>query len=427
MVDALARPDGEVRDFDAAARRATLEGGVPQTVGPGVPLGAAGFADDLAPRDALVAVPRPPGSAVDAVDAAGLSWVVAESLFEARAFGPGRCRGDARPPEARPPLDLPVLPPGGVRLVTGWVEPAYLEPDASWCAPGGVPASPLANGGAFGGKTDSPVALAARELADRFGRSVRVVFSREDVVRLGPKRPPIAASARYHDGTVDITGIVAGDVGPFVAPVEWPYRIEEIGKWASVHVPGPSTAASLRAVGLAERAVLIEGALHEASVDRHSLARDTRVERVLLDTCVAAAGGALAGASVELDDDGSIARVAVRVAAGDPLDGIVVRSYAIGAAHMALGWVLHESLTVDPETGDVHDLTIRSFGVLRAQDTPRIDVEIVVDDGPPLPRSSDAAFGAVAAAAWNAITRADGARPDAFPASSARAARPLRR
>jgi hypothetical protein len=36
-------------------------------------------------------------------------------------------------------------------------------------------------------------------------------------------------------------------------------------------------------------------------------------------------------------------------------------------------------------------------------------------------------FAAVAAAAWNAITRADGARPDTFPASSARAARLLRR
>ena len=58
---------------------------------------------------------------------------------------------------------------------------------------------------------------------------------------------------------------------------------------------------------------------------------------------------------------------------------VVLRSYAIGAAHMALGWVLTEGLAVDPETGEVHDLTIRSFGILRAKDTPPIDVEIVDD------------------------------------------------
>ena len=78
----------------------------------------------------------------------------------------------------------------------------------------------------------------------------------------------------------------------------------------------------------------------------------------------------------------------------------MLRSYAIGAAHMALGWVRSEALAVDPETGEVHDLTIRSFGVLRASDTPPIDVTIVDDDAPARPRSTDAVFGAVAAAAW---------------------------
>ena len=75
----------------------------------------------------------------------------------------------------------------------------------------------------------------------------------------------------------------------------------------------------------------------------------------------------------------------MRVAAGDPLDEVVLRSYAIGAAHMALGWVLTEGLAVDPDTGEVHDLTIRSFGILRAKDTPPIDVEIV--DEPAAPRA----------------------------------------
>ena len=122
----------------------------------------------------------------------------------------------------------------------------------------------------------------------------------------------------------------------------------------------------------------------------------TSVSRAcLLDTCARAASGALAGARVELDEAGAIARVRVRVAAGDPLDDVVLRSYSVGAAHMALGWVLTEGIAVDPVTGEVHDLTIRSFGVIRAKDTPPIDVEIVDDAGPALARSSDAVFAAV--------------------------------
>ena len=123
-----------------------------------------------------------------------------------------------------------------------------------------------------------------------------------------------------------------------------------------------------------------------------------------------------------LSDVGAIERVQVRVAAGDPLDDIVLRSYAIGAAHMALGWVLSEGLTVDPETGEVHDLTIRSFGIIRAKDVPTIDVEILDDPGPPLGRASDAVFAAVAAAVWNAVTIDAGARPEAFPAVGTRRA-----
>ena len=95
--------------------------------------------------------------------------------------------------------------------------------------------------------------------------------------------------------------------------------------------------------------------------------------------------------------------VHIEVAAGDPLDEVVLRSYAIGAAHMALGWVTSRGLAVDPATGEVHDLTIRSFGVLRASDTPPIDVTIVDDPAPPRARSSDAVFAAVAAATWLAL------------------------
>src|SRR6185503_10200745 len=163
------------------------------------------FADDTAPRDALVAVPLPPGSIAEAVEADGLRWVVGSSLLEART-ATGKVQGRRTTAEERPPLfdRLPACPPGGVRLATSWVEPAYLEPDASWCEPGGEPATPLANGGAFGGKESSRAPAAARELADLFKRPVRVVYSREDVVRLGPKRPPIAAVARATGDRVEI-------------------------------------------------------------------------------------------------------------------------------------------------------------------------------------------------------------------------------
>jgi CO/xanthine dehydrogenase Mo-binding subunit len=186
-------------------------------------------------------------------------------------------------------------------------------------------------------------------------------------------------------------------------------------------------ATDLRAAGAAELAVLVEGALEEAGIDRAAVLGDERAASVLLDTSASAAGGALAGARVHLDASGALTRVEVRVAAGDPLDAVVLRSYAVGATHMALGWALSEGIAVDSGTGEVHDLTIRSFGVIRAKDTPPIDVTIVDDDGPPRPRASDAVFAAVAAATWNAVTRADGARPEAFPARETRAARRLRR
>jgi len=371
-------------------------------------------------------VPQPPGSTARGVEAAGMTWVVADSLLEARARA-GKVQGRRTTVDPGLPLVLPDAVPGGVRLATSWVEPAYLEPDASWCAPGGEPATPLANGGAFGGKVASPAAAAARELADRTGRAVRVVYAREDVVRLGPKRPPIAATAWFDGATVHVRGAVVGDTAAFVAPIAWPSSIAEAGEWTSTTAPGPTTATSLRATGLAERAVLLEGALHVVGADRESLVHDDRAASVLLDACVAADSGAVAGARVTVGNTGRVERVLVRVAAGDALDGVVLRSYAIGAVHMALGWVLTEGLAVDPDTGEVHDLTIRSFGILRAKDTPPIDVELVDDPGAPLARASDAVFAAVAAATWNAVSDADGARPESFPARGTRAAAALRR
>ena len=425
------------RDLSAAARRAELEGGVPQVVRVDVPLGGAPFADDTAPRDALVAVPLPPGSAAEYVEAAGMSWVVGASLLETRS-ATGKVQGRRTTAEERPPLFdfLDDCPHDGVQLATSWVEPAYLEPDASWCEPGGVPASALANGGAFGGKSTTGAPSAARELADHFDRPVRVVYSREDLVRLGPKRPPIAATAVWRDGAVHVNGVVAtGGLAAFAREWPTPYGCAVIMSWREADLAGPPVGINARATGFAEIAVLVEGALDAAGVDRTSLTDDP----TLLDVCVRAPSGASAGARVHIDPEtGGFDRIEVRVAAGDPLDEIVLRSYVMGAVHMALGWVCTESLTVDPATGEVHDLTIRSFGIIRAKDMPPVDITVIHDDREPLAGSSDAVFAAVAAAAWNSLTRdaltrdaitgsERGTRPDTFPARQTRTARRLRR
>lgn len=346
------------RDLVAAARRAALEGHADQRVGPDVALGRGGFADDRAPADALVAVPDGRGD-----------WVVAETLAEARARS-GKVQGRRTTVEAMPPLSLP---PGGwdATLRTCWVEPAYLEPDAAWCHPGTEPVGPLVNGGAFGAKQSSPVAVAARLLADRWGRPVRVLLAREDIVRWGPKRPPVAGGARA-DGTGVIRVVATPGIAAAIAAVSPGFEVEE------VEAPGPPTDAGLRAAGWAEALVLLTGATG-------------RVPRV-----VAPNGGE---ADAEIAPDGS---VRVRVRAGEPLDEVVLRSYCVGATHQALSWIRSEGLAVTP-AGVVEDLTIRSFGVLRASEMPEVTVEVQPGGGEAV-NASDAVFAAVAAAAW----RADG-------------------
>jgi xanthine dehydrogenase small subunit len=348
------RGTGQGRDPEAAARRARLEGHAPQIVGPEVPLGGGGFADDRSPLDALVAVP----------DGAG-GWAVGESLHEARAAS-GKVQGRRTTVELRQPIELP---PGewDVTLQTAWVEPAYLETDASWCAPGGEPASPLANGGAFGGKVESTAPLAARELADRYGRAVRVLLSREDVVRTGPKRPPLAAGLRA-DGSGVVRVVATPGVEEAITAALPDAAVEQ------VVAPGPPTSLAVRGAGWAEAAVLAAGA-------RRAVGR------------IVAPGGGMAEATV--GPDGGLS---VWVDAGSALDDTVLRSYCIGAAHMALSWVTSEGLTVDAD-GEVHDLTIRSFGIVRATEMPDVEVLVERTDRDPV-NGSDAVFAAVAAAVW---------------------------
>jgi aerobic-type carbon monoxide dehydrogenase small subunit (CoxS/CutS family) len=236
--DTVAAP----RNLLLASWRAQLEGPKFQTSGPDVVLGAAGFADDTAPADALVQLGEAEG-------ADGTPPPPAPGLRAARR-GTGRVQGR----NSTVPLTHPVpLPEGAwvLSLQTTWVEPAYVEPDASWSRPGQPAATPLANGGAFGGKRESPVPTRARALADETGQAVRVVWRREDVVRRGPKRPPLALGLRP-----DGTGILrigrtegSGDLAPLrqrVAQIAPGLEMEEVA------ITGPPVSPDLRGAGWAE-------------------------------------------------------------------------------------------------------------------------------------------------------------------------------
>ncbi len=387
-------PSPGERDLGHAAARASLEGRSPQRVGPDVACGRAPFADDSAPADALVAVPVDPSAAAGAgtdrvVD--GVPYVVAPTLAEARRLA-GKVQGRNSTVGLRHPVPPP-LPADGVAwalaLRTTWVEPAYVEPDASWCLPGGEPRSSRANGGAFGGKASGAAETAARVLADRTNATVRVVWSREDVVRLGPKRPPVAGAVRS-DGTGVLR--VAAPVAEGRWPEEaWAEALAAVAAVApglvveAVPTPGPPLALTLRAAVWAEAAVLDRCARTGVPAGAPTTGVPVAVE---------APGGGQAVATVGADGS-----VDVAVDGGRVLDEVVLRSYAVGAVHQALGWVRSEGVAVD-EDGTVRDLTVRSFGVVPARAVPPVSVTVADGGGRDPVNVSDAVFAAVAAACW---------------------------
>lgn len=367
----IGRDGGRVgeRDTAAASLRAEIEGRCPQKVGPQVAAGLGGFADDSAPTGALVAVPDSEGG-----------WSVAGTLTEARHLSK-KVQGRNSGARVGWPLEIPAGD-WALSLQTTFVEPAYLEPDASWCEPGGEPASPVANGGAFGGKAHPFVTGMASALATEHGKPVRVLLSREDVVRLGPKRPPIAAGMRS-DGSGEVrvgltpgSGDISAWIDSFVAFA--PRCSVEV-----VEIAGPPVAAEVRGAGWVEAAILREAA-------RASDAGDAIASVWTAD--VSSPEGGHARVTVENE------RVRVTVEAGEVLDFVVLRSYCVGAVHQALGWVRREAVAVDA-SGRVLDLTIRSFGILSAREMPPVEVEVRGSDGPAV-NVSDAVFAAAAASAW---------------------------
>ena len=336
-----------------ASRRASIEGRSNQKIDLDTALGRGGFSADTAPSNCLVAVPDSSGG-----------WSLGENLSEARNLAQ-KIQGRRTTVKAVSPIELP---PGewDVVLKTNWVEPGYLETDSAWCEPGGEPSTPLANGGAFGSKLESSAPEAARLLANKYKRPVLAILSREDSVRLGPKRPPIAGGVNKNGKGIIRVARTSGIVDAInsVAPE---IEVEEID------VRGPNTSSKIRAAGWAEAQILLCGALGEVG------------------TVISPDGSA---ASAEVDER----QINISVRCGQPLNETVLRSYCIGAAHMAWSWVTSEALTVD-ENGEVQDLTIRSFGIVRAGEMPEVHVEIEPDKGESV-NGSDAVFAAVAAATW---------------------------
>ena len=211
---------------------------------------------------------------------------------------------------------------------------------------------------------------------------MRVLWSREDVVRRGPKRPPIAlglgAGGAGHlrigrtPGSADLSHL-----GPRARAVAPMLEVEV------VDIVGPPVSSDPRGAVWVEVLAAVTALAAEASPPGTGRA----------EVAVPGAGRAVVSIGAEGGGD-----VQVEVWAGEVLCPVTLRSYVIGAVHQALGLVRSEGIAVDPD-GTPIDLTIRSFGILSAREMPRVDVVLHDGDGWPV-NGSDAVFAATVAAAW---------------------------
>jgi xanthine dehydrogenase small subunit len=383
-----------------AQARAALEGRNPQILGSQVALGGGGFASDTAPNGVHIGVaPEQVGQLEDLAQPA--RWRLVETLTHWRS-ALGAAPGRRSSLGVTWPIEQRAVPGRVVReLQTTWVEPAYLEPDCSWCEPGGEPASTHANGGAFGAKVSSPLPELVSALARDHQVPVRAQFTREQVVQWGPKRPPMAISVTTDDAEASAGSAPArykiwisvartAGIVEALSAVPLPSGIDlEI---VEVDVAGPPTSAEIRGSGWVELAVVLSS-LRTASADDPA--------GVVTDFVTSPEG-----ASVEawLDLDGAVhLRVDCGVDPNDPGEMLILRSYCMGAVHMALGWVHSEGIAVDEE-GHPRDLTLRSLGIATSVEMPEVHLEVVdtaprVDLRTPV-NGSDAVFAAVAAAFW---------------------------
>ena len=354
----------EPRDPAMASQRATLESGTPQRAGADVVLGGGGFAADTAPAGTRVALATVDGD-----------YVIAGSVAGAREAA-AKIQGRNSTVPLRLPLDALEVDDAVLTLRTTFVEPAYVEPDASWCAPGGDSTTPFSNAGAFGAKRSSTIMADARRLAEGEGSGILALWPREEVVRRGAKRPPISLALRA-DGSGRLaiaTTPSSDDLTPLINQL---FDLAPGLEVELVEVVGPRIGASHRGAVIAEVLAARAAIGHLPG------------EPVTVTT----ANGATATVVIDAAD-----QITVTVTAGAPLCAVTLRSYVIGAVHQGLSMVRSEGIAVDTE-GIVHDLTIRSFGIMSASDMPPVDVSIVDDGGEPV-AAGVAVFAATMAAAW---------------------------
>lgn len=354
-------------EADASAR-AQIEGPRVQVMNENTVLGRFEFSADRIRTDVVVGCVRADGEVVFAED------LVSARRRSAKVQGRNSSKALCYP--------LSVAPGEWVlTLQTTWVEPAYLEPDACVVRPGEPPTSVLANGGAFGAKRASLVVAQATSLSEEVDGPAGVVWSREDVVRLGPKRPPMSIGLRG-----DGSGVVRIAKSPLASGIDeladqlrttYPSLVVEL-----CEVPGPAVSATIRRAGFAEVEASYLALAQVRSGWRHGEA-------------IEANGANGATASVAFDGE----TLSARVAAGSPLSIPTLRSYCYGAMHQAWSWVRSEGIAVD-EHGEVLDKTIRSFGVLTAKQTPKMTVVIDENDDRESCNVSDLLFATTAALAW---------------------------
>jgi hypothetical protein len=156
-----------------------------------------------------------------------------------------------------------------------------------------------------------------------------------------------------------------------------------------VEVSGPSTSVNIRAAGWAEVAVVMSS-LRSDPVE----AADGQITDLVVSP---------EGASAEAwwEESGDLRlRVSCGVDSDDAAEVAVMRSYCMGAVHMALGWVSSEGIAVDDD-GEPRDLTLRSLGIPGSADMPQVHLEFTnPTDHLAAVNGSDAVFAAAAAALW---------------------------
>jgi CO/xanthine dehydrogenase Mo-binding subunit len=82
---------------------------------------------------------------------------------------------------------------------------------------------------------------------------------------------------------------------------------------------------------------------------------------------------------------GRIERVVAAHDVGRAVNPTLCEGQIEGSVHMGLGYALTEDFPSDPDTGFPTNMTLRSLGIIRAKDVPKIDVILVESPQPNSP------------------------------------------